>query len=219
MARNLRLLVGRGLEGILAAVVALVLVFVATFGAFSGIRQFAGALEECQAEQQNQRADGAEKKAQPMLPGAAIGLGAEAHTKAGERQRSGEQNKLLNTLFDWAGRFLDVKATDVIVAFFTGILAWKTHGLFVETAALRAIVIEGGGTYSFSALRLIFTPIQEIPLLARWDIQLYAYGFLLYEDFLGNERIMTFCRKIYFMENGSDALFLDFPAPIYKIRG
>jgi hypothetical protein len=48
-------------------------------------------------------------------------------------------DKLSNTSENkgWLADFLDVKLTDLLIAIFTGVLAWKTAGLFTETERLR----------------------------------------------------------------------------------
>lgn len=40
-------------------------------------------------------------------------------------------------IWKWIADFFEIKLTDLLIALFTGLLAWKTAGLFRETAGLR----------------------------------------------------------------------------------
>ena len=56
-----------------------------------------------------------------------------------QSQREKKENSATNPLYEWIAGFLDFKLTDVLIVFFTGVLAVKTAGLFTETAGIRAV--------------------------------------------------------------------------------
>jgi hypothetical protein len=62
----------------------------------------------------------------------------ENHPEQTDGARREEKRKPSESTRDWLGRFVEFNITDLLLALFTGVLAWKTGGLFRETAALRA---------------------------------------------------------------------------------
>lgn len=52
--------------------------------------------------------------------------------------QSHEKQSDAGSVLDWLIRFFEVKLTDILIVFFTAVLAYKTSGLFKETAGLRA---------------------------------------------------------------------------------
>ncbi|GGF31554.1 hypothetical protein GCM10011611_42130 [Aliidongia dinghuensis] len=91
-----------------------------------------------QAKQQQKGSNNAEEKSEPVLPARTAASSAEA----GQKSSSAEQSKDRNAIDVFLAWILDAKSTDVAIMIFTGILAWRTHGLFVETGALRAAATE-----------------------------------------------------------------------------
>jgi hypothetical protein len=70
----------------------------------------------------------AERKADPPSPQNRIAV--EAQAAPAQNKSSQHEKTTLETFFE-------IKLTDVALIFFTAVLAWKTSGLFVETAGLR----------------------------------------------------------------------------------
>src|ERR1700722_10712155 len=80
------------------------------------------------SEQRYKEANETQRHAEPIAPTAATDANM-AHTD-GDRHRSADEKK-------WFTDFFEIKLTDLLIAIFTGVLAWKTAGLFRETAGLR----------------------------------------------------------------------------------
>jgi hypothetical protein len=81
-------------------------------------------------QQQNKRASETQTNSKSIAPPTIISLN-EFHT--GKTDKKSETEKQ-----DFFTRFLEFNITDLLLALFTGVLAYKTSGLFRETAALRA---------------------------------------------------------------------------------
>jgi hypothetical protein len=87
------------------------------------------ASKEIPAQQQTERSDSAKDRAD-STPSTVPQL----HT---EQDAPKTKEKEEHSVWSWIGSFFELKLTDVVIAFFTVVLAVKTAGLFVETAGLR----------------------------------------------------------------------------------
>lgn len=59
-------------------------------------------------------------------------------TKQDHEKANKQQITVFETFFHWVRTFFEIKLTDVLIVFFTAVLAVKTGGLFTETAGLRS---------------------------------------------------------------------------------
>jgi hypothetical protein len=86
---------------------------------------------------QGKRTEKTQKSPQPSpaVIGASLN---EPHSKQAQPERHEGKPSSIDGAPDWLARLLEFNLTDILLAVFTGVLAWKTAGLFRETAALRA---------------------------------------------------------------------------------
>jgi hypothetical protein len=80
------------------------------------------------SQQQTNRPSETKENAQPVPASVAIPAN---QTHAADNRNDAKDGKR------WLANFLDIKLTDLLIAIFTGVLAWKTAGLFRETEGLR----------------------------------------------------------------------------------
>jgi len=125
-------------------------------------------------EHQNQRADKAQENIEAVhQPNAAT-----ANELRPEQQRPGGNLQNIQTPKDWASQFFEIKLTDLLIAIFTGVLAWKTAGLFRETAGLR----EGADQQRADMLRSI-EAAEKSAATARDALVTTERAFVFLEDF------------------------------------
>jgi hypothetical protein len=147
---------------LLPAAFMLALVFVAMFGAYSGMPTAALSTDVSQAGQQQKKVQTAVEKADPVLPANAVDLRAAVPAELGREVDGAGQNgpfKFITAFWAWIS---DAKTTNVVIMIFTGVLAWRTHGLFVETGALRAAATEQSRLLARSIDEMAKTTIAAI---------------------------------------------------------
>ena len=112
-------------------------VIVTAFLAFVGVYVFlvVAASQQIPAEQHAQRANATQ--GQPHAPVATAAVG-DRHTAESAENPKTKESKAAEIFKEFFVRFFELKLTDALIAIFTVVLAYKTAGLFTETAGLRA---------------------------------------------------------------------------------
>src|SRR5882724_11750787 len=97
------------------------------------------ALDQTPAQQGQDRSGPAEQSTDTFVPGRiAQQSNPKQETKEPDAHKGVVPHNFLESAVEWAVKFFELKLTDVLIVFFTGVLAVKTAGLFKETAGLRA---------------------------------------------------------------------------------